>query len=243
MDLAFRDRLVKAATRRDFRENPFIAGLERAEYARADLRFFAQRQYVLTESFVFSLYRLLAICDLPAPKLHLMQNLFEEDGLFVDASGAICQNPGRRHPVLARRFGRACGLAEQDLKWDSSDISVGNWIKRAFDDQRWRELIAYIMVGQEINGPVVFGAIARSLQRHYGFSAEDVEFFTLHVEADEKHGHAGADLVAGLAQGPAEQQRLLAAAERGADAAWAYYRAFDAEIRRRQARNSPPVPA
>jgi pyrroloquinoline-quinone synthase len=48
--------------------------------------------------------------------------------------------------------------------------------------------MGHIHAGGEAATSANFGRIAEGLIKHYGFKPEEVEFFTVHVEADKEHG-------------------------------------------------------
>ena len=118
----------------------------------------------------------------------MLENLWEEHG-----EG----DPERDHTVLVARFGRALG-AEIPDPYDVEPIPEGRqWIQRILrvcQEEHFVVGLAAISFGIEFRtGTMAFlGQIYRD---QYGLSEQDLEFFFMHLEADEEHAGRAIELV------------------------------------------------
>jgi pyrroloquinoline-quinone synthase len=71
------------------------------------------------------------------------------------------------------------------------------------------------------------------LRTHYGFSEREVEFFAIHIEADEVHGERGYQIVERHSATAARQEEALDQVRQAAEMRWQYmsglHRAFVAK--------------
>jgi pyrroloquinoline-quinone synthase len=147
-----------------------------------------------------------------AARLVLLENLLEEEGIYLRPDKGLVARPERRHPALALRFLRACGGDESDV----ADASHATGPGRAMLAQgRWLEAVSFLLVGQELKFGTASQLILAAL-RGYGFAERDLAFFAVHGQADCQHGREALDLVLDRAHSPAEQQACIKAADDGA---------------------------
>lgn len=119
-------------------------------------------------------------------------------------------NEEQYHPDLAKRFGLALGLKEEDFQHavpvfeclaHTSSV-VSGMLLGAPAENRTSALVNESMVCRYSE---LFGA---SLRRHYGLTDEACEFFTVHSIADLEHTQRAAELIARHTESPSQQQRV-----------------------------------
>lgn len=222
----FADELTRAA-KLDMRANPFVAAVIEGRCSRDVIRRYGVLVFELAEGFPQRLAAAAAICDDPAARIALLQNLLEEEGVVEYSGGRLVADETRRHSNAARRFAIAAGASEGDLRdAATSKGGEGMWLGTAMAQRRAAAVIAYLTVGIESNVPHTLSMISTALSRHYGFAEHDLEFLTSHVALDTSHGAAGARLVERLARNDADRTDALEGARRGALAWWWLHRSL-----------------
>ena len=228
----FPEHLASVAGNRDFSRHPFVVALNSGEYAPGALTEYAVQLVHMAEDFIHVLSQLLVMCQDPLARALLIENIAEENGLYVDPRGQKLRfDAQQRHPELARRFARSLGALESDLSWSPTNMKLSAWMDTALRSGNWLGVMAYITVGQELNAPSLFTGLERGLREVYGRKPEDIEFFTIHITADSKHGNEGVETISSVARSEQGRQLALEGARRGADALWAVYRRFDHMLR------------
>ena len=84
------------------------------------------------------------------------------------------------------------------------------------------EGIAVLTIGLESQVPDLYRPIVPALRGVYGFTDDDIEFFTLHIEADVEHGDAGFEIVVNHSTDERAQQTAIAAVRQAAMKRWFY---------------------
>jgi len=118
----------------------------------------------------------------------MLENLLEEHG-----EG----DPARDHAQLVARFGRALGAAIES-PYDLDPIPEGReWVERILKvclEEEFVVGLAALSYGIEARTRTMsfLGAIYRD---KYGIPEEDLEFFFMHVEADEEHAGRAIELI------------------------------------------------
>ncbi|HKO00086.1 MAG TPA: iron-containing redox enzyme family protein [Thermoanaerobaculia bacterium] len=217
--MAFADELLAAASARPVDENPFVRRVCDGTATREELRSFAVHLAASAESFVRSLHAILAICDEASVRQSLIANVLEEEGAvsFAIGDGATF-DPERRHATLARRFARAAGATDAEL--NAFKVGPPRWFVQALNDREWLGPFAYIAVGTESNAPPTYRLLIPALAKHYGFSDHELQFFSEHVTADDRHAMDGALLIASIASTDALRAKALDGARRGGRGWW-----------------------
>jgi pyrroloquinoline-quinone synthase len=89
---------------------------------------------------------------------------------------------------------------------------------------------AGLLVGLESQVPGIYTRNLPPLKTHYGFSDHEVEFFSVHIEADEVHGERGYAIVERHATTRERQAEAVDAVREATLMRWQYmtglYRAF-----------------
>jgi pyrroloquinoline quinone (PQQ) biosynthesis protein C len=146
-------------------------------------------------------------------RLHLIENLMEEHGIFISESTGLVHRPEIEHPALAMRFVRACGGDEAMTK-GIIPHAIGP-ARQMLAEGRWLEAVANLLIGQEYKFSHASALLCDALQRN-GLSAADTVFFAVHGEADYQHGEHAFGFVLDHALTRAKQEAAMQAAAQGA---------------------------
>ena len=89
---------------------------------------------------------------------------------------------------------------------------------------------AGLLVGLESQVPGIYKRNLPPLTTHYGFTDHEVEFFAIHIEADEVHGERGYQIVERHSTNPEKQAEAVEAVREATEMRWQYmtglHRAF-----------------
>lgn len=177
------------------------------------LRRYARSTYVSACLFCASIAELVDKAPDGGARLVLLENLLEEEGIFLQPSRGLVLRPEQRHPALAARFLKACGGSEEDAETDGLHATGPG--RAMLAGGRWLEAVSFLLIGQELKFGTVSGQLFELLHAR-GFAARDLAFFAVHVEADSAHGRQALDLVLDRAHTADEQRACVAAATAGA---------------------------
>jgi pyrroloquinoline-quinone synthase len=162
--------------------HPVIDKLERKELSRAQIAGMMTQIYRQTCEVVRWFGYLYAKCPVMAVRREIFNNLMEEE------LGAFSGTEGHFH--LAARVAVAAGADPRAL--DSTPLLPATAHVIRLGEQTFYENPKWIVpfgtaFGFEYQSPLMFGALARALKHSYGMSDHEVEFFSVHVTADEDH--------------------------------------------------------
>ncbi len=146
-------------------------------------------------------------------RLHLIENLMEEEGITMRTSKGLILRPETAHVALAERFARACG--GDTVKLDDATLHAIGPGRALLAEGRWVEALANLLLGQEMKFSTASGLLAKALKRN-GLSEREVAFFSVHVEADYEHGQQALEIVLDHAVTRNLQDKCIAAASAGA---------------------------
>ena len=119
------------------------------------------------------------------------------------------------HPDLAKRFGIALGLKEEDFS-EATQIfecqihsarTVYNTLMGIPPQNRASALTSESMVCRYSEEFLNAG------RKHYGLSDHDLTFFTVHMVADQEHTAQSADLIARMAKSPRDERLVRESAQ------------------------------
>jgi pyrroloquinoline-quinone synthase len=154
--------------------------------------------------------------DLEA-RQHMLENLIGEE----DPA-----KPEKRHPALLVKFGKACGLKDEDmlaaeLKGNvlPSTRAMRAWIWELVSIRHLAETAAGIMVALEGQLPTLYPKYVESMKK-MGLTDDDMEFFHVHIVGDVEHADAGLQITHRYATTPELQQRALAAVRASTEMRW-----------------------
>lgn len=197
-----------------FEETRFYNLLDKGRCSRKVLEKFANSTYLGAKLFCASLAELVIHAPDNDAKLLLLENLMEEEGIFLRPDSGLSVRKQANHQVLALKFADACGNIIDDviLNHNSHLLNQGRqWIL----ESRWLEAAAYLLIGQELKFSSVSEKMFNVLIKN-GFQRKDLAFFAIHIEADMKHGQQAMDIVIDRAVTPELQLAVIAAADAGA---------------------------
>lgn len=227
----FKQQLLAAARDSDIAANPFVRGVHEGLYPRASFSRYAAELAQLTAGFPRQLAAILARCEVPEVRRSLLANLLEEEGVVsFSAGGGLVADQARSHAEFAWRFARAAGAASVEAVGPERGSM---WFDRQIAEGRWIGPLAYLTLGYELNIPPAGRLMVEGFRTHYGFAEDDLAFFTIHYEADERHAAEGVSMIASAANTPAARSEALEGARRGASAFWHFHRRHHRALVRR----------
>lgn len=126
----------------------------------------------------------------------LLENMTEEEG-FV---GSADFQPVR-HSELLLDFAQNCGMpkdevlnAQKNGELLSETLGLQSWCHRQ-SLRPFVEALSGLLIGLESQVPAIYSKTTPPLLEKYGFTEEEVTFFTLHIVADQEHGDRGYEIV------------------------------------------------
>lgn len=213
---------------RSFGRNPLWLEIQRGELSREQLAPFAVQFFLQVREFPRAVSALHSRCSDPEQRILLAESLYEEETGRI--SGCRCS-----HPELFLRFGEAIGVSREamlngvPLRGTRGLIA---WFESSTRDLSFLEGSAAIQVAAEGQVPGAFAPLARSLERHYGLSSEDVAFWDVHEEADRDHSDVGDHIVTRLADSDALELAVMTAVETSLARWWAFFDDIAAAVAR-----------
>lgn len=133
----------------------------------------------------------------------LLENITEEEG-FV-GSGDF---EPVRHSELLLDFAETCGMSKAEVL--SAQVN-GELLPETLGLQSWChrqslrpfvEALSGLLIGLESQVPAIYSKTTPPLLEKYGFTEDEVTFFTLHIVADQEHGERGYEIVEKYAATP-----------------------------------------
>jgi pyrroloquinoline quinone (PQQ) biosynthesis protein C len=124
-------------------------------------------------------------------------------------------NEEQSHPDLAKRFGLALGLTEEDFS-DATQIfecqihsarTVYNTFTGIAPQNRASAMTSESMVCRYSE------EFLNAMRKHYGLADRDLTFFTTHIVADIEHTAQSADLIARMVKTPREERLVRESAQ------------------------------
>jgi pyrroloquinoline quinone (PQQ) biosynthesis protein C len=126
----------------------------------------------------------------------------------------------KRPPYV--RLGEAVGISRQE-HYDWPLCPEARAFIAVFEANCQRSFIEGVsahMLAGESQVPDYAGRIARALQTHYGLTAEQALFWTIHEEADTEHGNIGRELVDRFVRTEEDQRLVLQTVRVHVEARW-----------------------
>lgn len=171
-----------------FEDRPFMREFAAGKIPRDRLARFAANYCFQVDNFKRCVAAVYAQAEPRDVRELMLENLVEEHG-----EG----DPSRDHAQLVARFGRALG-ADLATPYDLEPIPEGRqWVERILNVCRNEHFVvglAALSYGIEARTRTMafLGQIYRDA---YGVPEEDLEFFFLHLEADEEHAGRAIELI------------------------------------------------
>jgi pyrroloquinoline-quinone synthase len=136
----------------------------------------------------------------------LLENITEEEG-FV-GSGEF---EPVRHSELLLDFAGHCGMsrgevvdAQRNGELLPETLGLQSWCHRQ-SLRPFVEALSGLLIGLESQVPRIYSKTTPPLIEKYGFTEDEVTFFSLHIVADEEHGERGFEIVEKYATTPEQQ--------------------------------------
>lgn len=140
----------------------------------------------------------------------LLENIAEEEGMVGNGGFAPV-----RHSDLLLDFAEACGKPRQEIleAQDKGELlpetlGLQSWCYRQ-TQRPFVEALAGLIVGLESQVPAIYAKTTPPLLEKYGFTEDEVTFFTLHIVADAEHGERGFAIVERYAESPEQQSACV----------------------------------
>ena len=208
---SFRTKLEAAANRRHSSVHPFTEKWERGELSREQLAGWASQHYQYVSQFSRWCAAVYAECPHEDARDFLLENIIEEDS-------------GTKHVELLIRFALACGVSRSEVvnaRQLPATRGLTAWCHEAAH-RPFHEAAAGLLVGLESQVPAISRRQLAPLKDPYGFNDHEVEFFAVHIEADQVHGERGYQLVDKHCTTPEMQAQALEAVRQATEMRWQY---------------------
>jgi pyrroloquinoline-quinone synthase len=215
----FRQQLEAAVNARHSRLNPFTEEWVQGRLTRAQLGAWAAQHYQYVSQFSRWCAAVYAECPHADARDFLLENIVEEES-------------GTKHVDLLIRFAEACGVSRAEVERTVQLPTTRALTAWCYETSRrpFTEAAAGLLVGLESQVPGIYRRNLPPLKTHYGFGDHEVEFFAVHIEADEVHGERGYELVERYATTPEARVRAVESVRQAAEMRWQYmtglYRAY-----------------
>jgi pyrroloquinoline quinone (PQQ) biosynthesis protein C len=158
--------------------------------------------------------------------MELAESIYEEETGRISG----CNLP---HPELFLLFGTATGLPRESFERArplASTASLIHWFELSSRSLTFYEGAAAITLAAEGQVPGAFGTFARALEKHYGFTREQVAFWDIHEIADRDHSDVGDHAVVQHADTADAQRRVRAAVETSLAQWWQFFDGIERAI-------------
>jgi len=158
-------------------------------------------------------------CPDPDARDFLLENIIEEES-------------GVKHVDLLIRFAEACGVSRKEVETKQQLPTTRGLTAWCYETSQrpFHIAAAGLLVGLESQVPGIYQRNLPPLKSHYGFSDHEVEFFAIHIEADEVHGERGYQIVERHSTTAEKQAEAVDQVRQATEMRWQYmtglYRAY-----------------
>jgi pyrroloquinoline-quinone synthase len=207
----FRSRLEQTVHARHSRLNPFTEKWVKGELSRDQLGAWVCQHYQYVSQFARWCAAVYAECPDPDARDFLLENIVEEEA-------------GVKHVDLLIRFGEACGVTRQQVETARQLPTTRALTAWCHETSRkpFHVAAAGLLVGLESQVPGIYQRNLPPLRTHYGFTDHEVEFFAVHIEADEVHGERGYQIVERHCTTPERQAEAVEQVRQATEMRWQY---------------------
>jgi pyrroloquinoline-quinone synthase len=208
---AFRTKLEQAVASRHSRMNPFTEKWVKGELTRDQLGQWVCQHYQYVSQFARWCATIYGDCPDGDARDFLLENIVEEES-------------GIKHVDLLIRFGEACGVTRAQVESAVQLPTTRALTAWCYETARkpFHVAAAGLLVGLESQVPGIYQRNLPPLRTHYGFSDHEVEFFAIHIEADEVHGERGYQIVERHGSTPEKQEESIRAVREATEMRWQY---------------------
>ena len=209
----YRNALEAARDEWHSKNHPFFKTWAKGELPKEAMRAYCQQHY----NFVSNASRysgiMYGLCDWHDARVLLLENLNEEE------------DPDERHVDKLSKFGMALGMTFEEGR-SAPDLpttaALKDFIINTLMMKSVLEGIATLTIGLESQVPELYAPLIDPLLNVYGFSDDDIDFFTLHIEADVEHGDAGFEIIINHSDDERSQQVVIDQVRQAAMKRWFY---------------------
>jgi pyrroloquinoline-quinone synthase len=207
----FRRQLEAAVNARHSRLNPFTEKWVNGDLTRPQLGAWAAQHYQYVSQFPRWCATVYGACPYPDARDFLLENIIEEES-------------GTKHVDLLIRFAEACGVSRAEVESTRQLPTTRGLTAWCFETAHapFYEAAAGLLVGLESQVPGIYRRNLPPLKPRYGFTDHEIEFFAVHIEADEVHGERGYEIVEAYADTPAKQAAAVARVREATEMRWQY---------------------
>lgn len=207
------DEIASIIDERSLLKHPFYQAWQRGDLTREHLRGYASQYYQHVLAFPQYVSAAHAICPDQHERQDLLENLIEEE------------RGEENHPELWLRFAEGVGATRGDVEHaqplPETDALVATF-RDATMHRSFAEACAALYV-YESQVPDVARTKIAGLKEFYGVDdARTLQFFEVHIGADEIHAEVGAGMVRRHVTDAAEREAVLSTASECADALWGF---------------------
>jgi pyrroloquinoline-quinone synthase len=208
---AFRQQLESAVNARHSRLNPFTEKWVNGELTRPQLGAWAAQHYQYVSQFPRWCATVYGACPYSDVRDFLLENIIEEES-------------GTKHVSLLIRFAEACGVSRQDVETARQLPTTRALTAWCFEmaHRPFYEGAAGLLVGLESQVPGIYKRNLPPLTSRYGFREHEIEFFSIHIEADEVHGERGYEIVEQYADTDEKRTVAVEAVRQATEMRWLY---------------------
>ena len=193
---AFRQALEDAIAQRHSAVHPFSDAWVSGRLSKPLLGEWVKQHYHYVSHFSEWLASVYGDCPHEDVREFLLENITEEEGVTGQAGF-----PAVQHTKLLLDFAEACGKSRDEIV--NAQVN-GELLAETLGLQSWcavqakkpfAEALAGLVVGLESQVPKIYSKTTPPLIEKYGFTEDEVTFFTIHIAADIEHGEKGYEIV------------------------------------------------
>ena len=207
------DEINALVAERSLLKHPFYQAWQQGELTLGDLRDYASQYYHHVLAFPQYVSAAHAICPDQGERRELLENLIEEE------------RGDENHPELWLRFGEGVGASREEIE-RAQPLPETSALVETFRDatskRSFAEACAALYV-YESQVPEVAKTKIAGLKRFYGLDdPRGLQFFEVHIGADEIHAEVGAAMVRRHAADAPSREAVLRTAGECAGALWGF---------------------
>ena len=207
------DELKEMIEERSLLKHPFYQAWQQGALTQEHLRGYAAQYYHHVLAFPQYVSAAHAICPTQTERRDLLENLIEEE------------RGDHNHPELWLRFAEGVGAARADIE-HAAPLPPTERLVELFREVTGRRSFAEACAAlyvYESQVPEVAKTKIAGLKRFYGIADErSLEFFEVHIGADEVHAEVGAAMIRRNTPDDASRAAVLASGRECADALWEF---------------------
>ncbi|MGL9732824.1 MAG: CADD family putative folate metabolism protein [Wolbachia sp.] len=174
------------------------------------LQVYAKEYYHHVAAFPRYISSIHSLCPNLKMRQVLLGNLIEEE------------QGDENHPELWKRFAEGLGVSRSDLREDAQINETKELVNGYFDIVRSDFAMGLgALYAYERQTPEVSKSKIEGLKKHYSINDErSLQFFNVHIDADEWHTEECANLIEDLNE--EEQEKVMQGAKKGAKFLWGF---------------------